>query len=80
MHNYFAQLQGKRFADSQIVGIAVALTIFAITFGTLFRAFSIPSLYNIGNYFSLAMAMAFLFIFTVFFLDLYFKAQQTQAK
>ena len=68
-------LLGYRAKDLFILRLsatAVVLTILAITFGTLFlEAFSIPSLYNVGNYFSLAMAMSFLFIFTVFFLDLY---------
>ncbi len=52
--------------------LAVALAITAVACGTIFlEVFSVPSLYNSGNDFSMAMAMSFLIVFTVFFSELY---------
>jgi hypothetical protein len=52
--------------------LAVALTLTAIVCGIVFlESFSFPSLYNVGNDFSMAMAMSFLFIFAIFFSELY---------
>ena len=52
--------------------LAVVFTIIAITSGVVFlEIFSVPSLYNTDNYFSIAMAMCFLSVFTVFFSEMY---------
>jgi hypothetical protein len=56
----------------KLSGLAVALTITAIACGIVFlESFSFPSLYNVGNDFSMAMAMSFLFVFAIFFSELY---------
>jgi hypothetical protein len=63
--------------------LAVVFTIIAITSGVVFlKIFSVPSLYNSDNYFSIAMAMCFLSVFTVFFSEIYVteKAQKPQAE
>jgi len=52
--------------------LAVVFAISAIINGTLFlEIFLIPKYYNIDQYFSLAMAMSFISVFTVFFTALY---------
>jgi hypothetical protein len=52
--------------------LAVVFTISAIANGILFlEIFLIPALYNIDNYFSMAMAISFLAAFTVLFSELY---------
>jgi len=52
--------------------LAVVFTIIAIANGIVFlEIFSVPILYNIDNYFSIAMAMCFLSVFTVFFSEMY---------
>jgi hypothetical protein len=52
--------------------LAVAFAISAIVNGILFlEIFSIPALYNTDNYFSLAMALSFLAVFTCLFSELY---------
>jgi hypothetical protein len=56
----------------KLSALAVALTIVAIACGIVFlETFSYPSLYNVGNDFSMAMAMSFLFVFAIFFSELY---------
>jgi hypothetical protein len=52
--------------------IAVVFTVSAIVNGIIFlEIFSIPALYNTDNYFSLAMAVSFLAVFTTLFAELY---------
>jgi hypothetical protein len=52
--------------------LAIIFVISAIINGILFlEIFYIPSLYNIDNYFSFAMAISFLSVFTVLFLEMY---------
>ena len=52
--------------------LAVAFTVSAIGNGTVFlEIFSTPSFYNIDNYFSMAMAISFLLVFTALFSELF---------
>jgi hypothetical protein len=61
--------------------LSVVLTIIAITCGIVFlEIFSFPSLYNNDNYFSLAMAMSFLCVFTVLFSELYASKKAQKSK
>ena len=57
--------------------LTVVFTISAIVEGTLFlEIFLIPSLQHIDDYFSFAMGMSFLSVFTVFFTCLYLIKKQ----
>jgi hypothetical protein len=52
--------------------LAIAFAVFAIANGTLFmEIFLIPPLRQVDDYFSMAMAMNFLSLFTVFFTSIY---------
>jgi hypothetical protein len=73
----------KNFLILKLSVLSVVLTITAIACGILFLViYSFPSLYFSENYFSLAMALSFLCVFTVFFSDLYAskKAQKSQVE
>ncbi|MGD0451885.1 MAG: hypothetical protein ABSA79_12640 [Candidatus Bathyarchaeia archaeon] len=64
----------------KLSALGVVFTISAIANGIIFlEIFSVPSLYNIDNDFSFAMAMSFLSVFTIFFTEIYItkKAQKT---
>lgn len=64
--------KAKNFLVLKLSVLAVVLAITAVACGTIFlEVFSVPSLYNSGNDFSMAMAMSFLIVFTVFFSELY---------
>jgi hypothetical protein len=57
--------------------LAVVFAVSAIVNGTLFlKIFSFPMYYNIDQYFSLAMAISFISVFTVFFAALYMANRQ----
>ena len=57
--------------------LAVVFAISAITNGILFlEIFSFPMYFNIDQYFSLAMALSFISVFTVFFTALYMVNRQ----
>jgi len=56
----------------KLSAFAVVFTISAIANGILFLViFLIPALYNVDNYFSLAMALSFIAVFTILFSELY---------
>lgn len=56
----------------KLSALAVVFTVSAIANGIIFlEIFSVPSLYDIDNDFSFAMAMSFLSVFTVFFTEIY---------
>jgi hypothetical protein len=64
--------KSKDFLILKLSALAILFTAIAIICGIVFlEIFSIPSLYNIDNYFSLTMAMSFLSVFTMIFADLY---------
>jgi hypothetical protein len=64
--------KGKNSLAFKLSVLAVVFIISAIVNGVLFlEIFSIPSLFNTDNYFSLAMALSFLAVFTCLFSELY---------
>lgn len=64
----------------ELSALSVAFILSAIVNGVLFlEIFSIPSLYNVDNYFSLAMALSFLAAFTLLFSELYLTKKTEKA-
>lgn len=56
----------------KLSALAVVFTASAVVNGAVFlEIFSVPTLYNIDNDFSIGMAMSFLFAFTALFTELY---------